>query len=328
MSNWIQRTLHPDGYHGNSSKLPFFEGWYFKVVDASHKLRYAIIPGVFLGKETSNNHAFVQVFNGMTGRVKFFQYPYAQFTSVENRFDIRIGSNHFTSEGMMLDLKDNEMHLKGDLNFKDVHPWPSTFLSPGIMGWFSWMPLMECFHGVVSLDHEIQGALFLNGTRLSFNGGRGYIEKDWGRSFPSAWVWTQSNHFRSKGTSLTASIAIIPWIGQAFRGFIIGLRHDSKLYRFATYTGAVVEKLEVTDSIVNWIIRDKGYRLILEIPRSHGGVLHAPRINDMNGRVSETLTASIGVRLETSSGQRMFEDIGECAGLEVVGDIPRLLAMK
>ncbi|MCK7537696.1 MAG: tocopherol cyclase family protein [Marinilabiliales bacterium] len=29
-----------------------------------------------------------------------------------------------------------------------------------------------------------------------FSGGRGYIEKDWGHSFPSAYVWMQSNHFQ------------------------------------------------------------------------------------------------------------------------------------
>jgi tocopherol cyclase len=328
MSNWIQRTLNPNGYHGEHSHPPFFEGWYFKLIDASRNLRFAIIPGVFIGKDTANNHAFVQVFNGQTGAVKFFRFPYEQFKSMDRRFDILIGNNHFTAETITLDLKDDEMQLQGVVNFTNTHPWPSTFISPGIMGWFSWIPLMECFHGVVSLDHEIQGSIFLNGLRMSYDGGRGYIEKDWGRSFPSAWVWTQSNHFRSIGTSLTASIAIIPWIGQAFRGFIIGFRYESTLYRFATYTGAVVEKLDVTDSLVKWSIRDKRYRLVLEIPRSHGGVLHAPRINDMNGRVAETLTASIGVRLETLAGDQILEDVGECAGLEVVGDIPRLVAMK
>ena len=53
-------------------------------------------------------------------------------------------------------------------------------------------------------------------------------------------------------TSLTASVAIIPWLRGAFPGFIVGLRHDGQLYRFATYTGAAIERLELADTHVTW----------------------------------------------------------------------------
>ena len=40
---------------------------------------------------------------------------------------------------------------------------------------------------------------------------RGYVEKDRGRSFPSLWIWMQSNSFRKQpGTSLFFSVARIP----------------------------------------------------------------------------------------------------------------------
>jgi len=42
----------------------------------------------------------------------------------------------------------------------------------------------------------------------------------------------------------------------------------------------------------------------------------------------ETLSASIDVRLETLQGDLLFEGTGENAGLEVVGDLQRLLAKK
>jgi hypothetical protein len=99
---------------------------------------------------------------------------------------------------------------------------------------------------VVSLDHVIEGALDIDGRTIDFTGGRGYTEKDWGRSFPSSWIWLQSNHFSTPGSSFTASVAIIPWIGRSFPGFIIGLWHQNKLYRFATYTGAKIRKFRWT----------------------------------------------------------------------------------
>ena len=33
---------------------------------------------------------------------------------------------------------------------------------------------------------------------------------------------------------------------------IVGLRHDGQLYRFATYTGAAIERLELEDTHVTW----------------------------------------------------------------------------
>jgi hypothetical protein len=86
---------------------------------------------------------------------------------------------------------------------------------------------MECYHGVLSFDHGITGQLTVNGEIFDFNGGRGYIEKDWGQAFPKAWIWMQSNHFEQPGTCLTASVAIIPWLRSAFSGFVVGLWHGA-----------------------------------------------------------------------------------------------------
>ena len=51
------------------------------------------------------------------------------------------------------------------------------------MGWFAWVPRMECYHGVLGFDHAVQGHIAVDGNTLDFNDGRGYIEKDWGYAF-------------------------------------------------------------------------------------------------------------------------------------------------
>jgi hypothetical protein len=171
----------------------------------------------------------------------------------------------------------------------------------------------------------LQGALTINGKSMDFSGGRGYIEKDWGKSFPAAWVWFQSNHFKNATACITASVAIIPWIGSAFRGFIAGLWLDGKLYRFATYTGAKVGRLDIADEQVTWEVQDRHYRLCMVANRHEGGLLHGPTRVDMGRRVPETLNASVQVQLRSLSGTLLFEGNGLHAGLEVVGDLPRLL---
>ena len=59
------------------------------------------------------------------------------------------------------------------------------------MGPFRFLPGMECSHGVISMGHALEGTLTLNGAVLDFAGGTGYVETDRGRSFPSAYLWTQ-----------------------------------------------------------------------------------------------------------------------------------------
>ena len=168
-----------------------------------------------------------------------------------------------------------------------------TLTSPGIMGWYGWMPFMECYHGVLSFDHSLHGALEVEGQNHSFDGGRGYIEKDWGKAFPSGYIWFQSNHFETPGVCLTASIAMIPWLGRSFRGFIIGLWLDGKLYRFATYTGARTEHLALQDNRVEWVISDRRYRLELQVLQAEGGLIYGPTHHDMGKRVDETLDAAL-----------------------------------
>jgi hypothetical protein len=330
MFRFLRTTLNPNGYHGTGKRPPYFEGWYYKLADASQAHRYAIIPGVFLGQDMAGNQAFVQVFDGQTGRVVYHRYPFEEFRSAEGVFDLRVGPNRFTAEQISLRLEGPEQTVSGDLRFNPVTPWPVSLTSPGIMGWYAWIPFMQCYHGVVSLDHAIEGTLTVDGQPMDFTGGRGYTEKDWGSSFPDAWVWMQTNHFEQPGTSLTASVAIIPWLGRAFPGFIIGLWHTGTLYRLATYTGARIENLRVTDERVTWAVRDRRYRLEMLAVRSEGGLVHAPRLNDMGGRVAETLTATVEVRLsafERGGTRLVFEGTGRHAGLETAGDLERLVGM-
>jgi hypothetical protein len=325
----FQNVLHPERYHGLRKKPPFFEGWYYKLVDASGQHRYAIIPGVFLSDDPQRRHAFVQVLDGRTGQATFHRYPLDAFYTASDAFDVFIGPNRFSGTSIALDVDSPERTISGEARFEELTPWPVTLTSPGIMGWYGWLPFMECYHGVISLDHAVQGTFTVDGQAIQWNGGRGYIEKDWGSSFPSAWVWLQSNHFSQSGTSITASVAIIPWGRRSFRGFIIGLWHDGHLYRFATYTGAETERLDVTDECVTWVVRDRTHRLEMRAMRAHGALLRGPSKVDMGVRVPETLGATVEVRLSRVGREwsvLLFADTGRHAGLEVAGDLERLLA--
>jgi hypothetical protein len=297
--NRLRRLWHPELFHGAGKNAGFFEGWYFKVVDPTESQAWAFIPGVSLAAPDAKvpSHAFVQVLDGRACSATYHRYPLEAFHADPQRFEVRVGDNLFSRERIALSIDDMGQRVRGELSFEGMNPWPATTLSPGIMGPYSFTPFMQCYHGVLSLDHGIRGTLAIGDRPIDFTGGRGYIEKDWGRAFPKAWIWAQSNHFERPGISLIASIATIPWLTGEFTGYIVGFLCDGRLFRFTTYNGAKVERVAIEADTVALTIMTREHVLELVGQRAEGGELISPLPNGMEGRIKESLSAQMSVTL-------------------------------
>jgi tocopherol cyclase len=324
----VAGLLHPERYHGHRRRPPFFEGWYFKLVDASGASRYAVIPGIFLSEDPAEQHAFIQLLDGTTGEASYHRYPADAFRAARDRFEVQVAGSRFSLAGLHLDIDDDQRRVTGDVRLGRPVPWPVRVWSPGVMGPYAFIPRMECNHGVLSFDHRLDGHVTIDGTTIDLDDGRGYLEKDWGAAFPAGYVWMQSNHFATLGTSFVASIAIVPWLRSAFPGFLVGLRHDGILHRFATYTGARTEALRLSDDHIDWTVVDRRARLQIRAHRASAGLLLGPTRQRMESRVGETMLAEIEVRLEDRPTRTVLEGTGRNAGLEVHGDLERLLALQ
>jgi tocopherol cyclase len=328
MLNYVRRVLHPDWYHGHGKKPPFFEGWYFKVINAAEDVRFAFIPGIFINQDPQKTHAFIQVLDGMAGRGYYHTLNVNAFEAAKDAFDVRIGDSHFRADGITVNIDDEVGKIRGELQFENLSAYPVTLTAPGIMGWYGWLPFMECNHGIVSLNHTIRGEIEIYGTTVDFTGGKGYTEKDWGQSFPTGYVWMQTNHFDNPNVSFTGSIATIPNLGLTFPGFIVALLVDGRLYRFTTYNNSAVDKLVVTDTSIEWVLYNAQHELRIHAQRAEGGLLKAPEKTDMHQRVAETLRASVELELNAlthTRKQTIFAGQGRNMGLEVVGDLGMLL---
>jgi tocopherol cyclase len=315
---------NPDMYHGWGKQQRYFEGWYIKIVDATEEYAFAFIPGISKGKD-GQNHAFIQVLDGKKCAAAYHRFEETAFQPSENEFQLNLGGNIFFANGINLNLN----NIKGKLRFKNIMPWPKMLGAPGIMGWFSFVPFMECYHGIVSLDHHIEGQLNIDGKDIDFTGGKGYIEKDWGVSFPSAWFWLQSNHFEfdtEGGISLIASVANIPFLGGHFVGYIVGFWWKNHLYRFATYTGAMM-KAALDGNHIQLAFKDSQYRLEVDAIKAGTGNLVSPLLGEMTGKVSESLQAVLNVKFYKND-LLVFEGQGRNAGLEAAGDVEKLLTDK
>jgi tocopherol cyclase len=309
---------NPPMYHGWGKTRRYFEGWYNKIVSPDGDLAFAIIPGISM-EANGRQHAFIQVLDGKRCTASYHEFPADAFQPDTHDFGLTLGPNRFSREQIVLDLP----KLKGTLQFSGHHPWPSMLGAPGIMGWYSFMPFMECYHGVLSMHHRIEGSLQVYDQKREFSGGFGYMEKDWGQSFPACWIWMQSNHFGTDTPcSLMASVARIPWLGTHFNGYIVGWLWEGTLYRFATYTGAQIMAHQDGQELFV-AFRDRTHRLEIHAHQAGGADLVSPISGTMTGKVNESMQSELEVRFYKGNAL-LFEGRGHHAGLEVAGPVETL----
>lgn len=214
-------------FHGTGKRHSFFEGWYLK--HQTEDVTISFIPAFHMSSNGIPGVSIQILTPDYSGSVPFGA---EQFQVNQERFSIQIEKNHFSSTGLSVDMTLDDFYVRGSLTYEELTP-----LSSDIMGPFSHIPFLQCNHGVVSMSHTLIGTLDINGKTIDFLGGRGYIEKDWGSSFPQSYLWTQASFLSPNGypCSVMLSVAHIPILGTHFTGCICAVWYEGVEYRLATY---------------------------------------------------------------------------------------------
>ena len=315
----LRRLFNPEIFQGNLKKRHYFEGWYFKQVARDQSITFSFIPGVSLVE--NDPHAFIQIMNGFTRSTDYIKYPLEEFTWDKRKLFLKVGSSTFTDSGIILDIENENMKLAGQIDFSNVIRYPKSILAPGIMGWYSFIPFMECNHGIVSVNHDLKGGISINGNKIEFTGGKGYIEKDWGTSFPEAWIWIQSNNFKEHDTSFSFSIAKIPWLGRFFIGFIAFLYHNNKFYLFSTYNKSVVSEIKHDKAEIEITVSNRMNILNIKVIKNSFENLIAPVSGEMSRTIKESVDSEVHLKLLDKYDKMEFEGTGKSVGLEIIEKI-------
>ncbi len=247
----------------------YFEGWYYKQRTGDYML--AFIPG------RTADGAFVQMIDSNGTRT--FEMPDFHVEADT----VRTGDCVFSPQGIRVRLPG----VEGELRYGEITP-----LRSDIMGPFAHLP-MQCKHGVVSMNHKVNGSVTVDGTAHVFADGSGYTEKDRGRSFPRSYLWMQCNDF-PQPCSFMLSVAHIPFLGFSFTGCICAIVYEGKEYRLATYRGVKVRTSE------DGVLRLSQGDLLLEVtarPLGGGHPLRAPERGEMSETIRESCDAYLHIRL-------------------------------
>lgn len=291
-------------FHGQNKQHRFFEGWYLKHEKDGHVL--ALIPAYHVD-EQGRASASVQIITPASSDV--VRFPSTAFGAADKRFFVRVGENEFSDLGMKIDLKGKHFSVRGRLRY-------TPFQQPryDMMGPFRHLHFLECNHGVLSLSHRLSGALDVNGQKIDFTGGLGYIEKDWGHSFPSSYLWTQCGWPTNKGgSSVMISVADIPLLGRKFTGCIGAVWDGSREYRLATYHGASICRCTAKEVVV----RQGNLQLQARRLEGRSHPLQAPVGGGMTRVIHESPACKVRYRF-WNDGRLIFDQVGNCAGFEAV----------
>jgi hypothetical protein len=138
----------------------------------------------------------------------------------------------------------------------------SSFYSPlsQTVGLPGFLPL-SCFQQMIAMKMDVQqGSPMIDGQNVQLDGSEfAYVEKTWGRTFPSEYVWMHSTRFTNDQASplidsLFFSVADVPLFASVSSpGFVSTLLFNKSYIHFASHLGSIID-VEYPDQL-NLIIR-------------------------------------------------------------------------
>lgn len=307
---------NPELFQGEkylNKKKDYFEGWYFKNINKKQGISF--IPGISINNREAK--AFIQIITNTTSY--FVDYNIKEFEFSNNPFYIKIGNNTFSKEGIDVNIEDVSKKLKvyGNIKYSNIKNINTNIFAPNIMGPFSYIPFMECNHAIISMKNTINGSISINNELINFNNDKGYIEKDWGCSFPKSYVWCQGNDFQKTNASFMLSLADIPFKLFTFKGIICTLLLDNQEYKFTTYNNSKLIDCNISKDELNITLKRNSYILNIKSNYSGGLKLSAPVNGKMEKSIYESISSIITVTLK--KGEKIiFCDTSKLCGLEIV----------
>ena len=272
------------GFRKNDSNQPYFEGFYFKFIN-EHKELVIIIAGISISKK--EKYSFIQIASNQERTGSLHKFPITEFNSSKDDFSFSIGKNIFSKEAIILNLES----IKVNLQLKNTLNWNRSFLNPNIMGVLSFVPNVECKHDIITIEAEVTGDVELQNQTIKFENGSGYIEKNWGYSFPKKYIWLHANQFTNTELSLQFAMAKPKWY--FFRPQVyIGYLMNGRLIHFGSHRLSWV-KVKFSNDHLLIKVNKISHKLIIKVTNKTPVHLKSPKEGRLENEILEYLDSDI-----------------------------------
>jgi len=291
----------PSSLRGKPEKTQYFEGWFQKVYSKKHQASCIIIYG-YATHNSYDTCGFIQILTPHSPP-DILYFPKHEISFDHDRHIVRMADNMFTTKEIIISIQDIDINL----NLVNNHPIP-TFKNS--MGYTYYIPNLPCYHSVMNTAHQVTGNIRNKNAEYSFDQDMGYMEKNWGTSFPESYFWLHAIDPYNADVSILFSIAEIQWLGKSFIKHVGHLRIEGKHIDLRT-----LKDISISDKIISEKKRCVNFRskeLELDIWITYGKkvTFKAPNQGNMSRDISHHTDALIAICIKHNGKTRMHRLIG------------------
>lgn len=201
------RRLYPTLLQGDITKCNYFEGWFQKIFVPELNTSIIIIYGFATGNELSKT-GFIQLF--VPGNdVIHVDFPQHQITLSKRKHEVKLGPNYFSNYRIHIE----HTHIELDL---EIIPQEKKILKQNSMGIFYLVPGLPCYHSVLQVNSSVNGNIKINNNLIQLTRASGYLEKNWGASFPEKYFWMHAQDPLNSTNQILYSQAELRWRNKTF----------------------------------------------------------------------------------------------------------------
>lgn len=304
--NNTSSALKHNNFHFLHKNGPSFEGFYFKtaLVDGT---TLVIICG--FAKSKVKSHAFIQV-SSQLSKTFYFEYPLSSLKTSKETFNFSVGKNTFTQQG--IDIKEEDCEI--NLSFSNFELWNRSFFNPSIMGALTFVPFVECKHDIISPYLEVNGEAKLKSKTLKFQDNSGYIDKNWGTSFPKDYFWGHISSFKNPTVSVQFAKAKPKWLLWKIPVHIGFLRMNGEIHLFKSWKKGKIKLINVGQEQIH--LQNNQYKIELKFDKGYPLNLRAP----LNGKLDYTILERAGIATSVTIYKKTNKDEFEILLSETVNN--------
>lgn len=300
------RIFKPTTLRGNLEHKTFFEGWFQKIYSKEYNSSFVIIYG-YATRNTEDKFGFIQIlFPNKTTEIIYFNRN--EFSCDPDSHIVRMGENLLTTEIIQINTKDLIIHLKLMNNHVS-----KTFKNS--MGYNYFLPNLPCYHAVLNTGHLVSGEIKQKNERFIIKNELGYLEKNWGTSFPETYYWLHAVDPNDPQVSILFSRAEIDWIGKKFIRHVGHLRFDEKQVDIRSLKNVTVSILSSCKDKHEIRIASKTLQMEISITHNNNVRFKGP----FNGKLSRDIIhfpdSIIQIRLSENNKTRMLQLVGNFENL-------------
>ncbi len=291
----------PSSLQGNFKRNKYFEGWFQKVYSTQHKSSFIIIYG-YATRNSIDTFGFIQVL--IPSKLpEIIYFSKNEVYCDPSQHIVCMGNNILTTH--VIKIKTNDLLI--DLYLKNNNPI-KTFKNS--MGYHYFIPYLPCYHSVLNSSHYVSGKIDYMQASYSLHNESGYLEKNWGTSFPENYFWLHAVDPNNSQVSLLFSQAEIKWLGNKFIRHIGHFRFDGKEIDLRNYNKINISNLIFSDSNYEFRIISRKIQMDISIITRNKVLFKGPENGSLTRNILHHTDAIININLKEDNKIRVFQLVG------------------